>query len=130
MNHSDPILVKLVTVIVTALICGSILERLKQPAILGYILAGVVLGPQLLALVPDKGMFTLLGQLGLMFLLFFIGAEVELKKLFAGWKVSLLGCTLQILLNVLFCFVFGFFFTFLRKDVSLVSSGLFLSPKF
>jgi CPA2 family monovalent cation:H+ antiporter-2 len=108
--HSDPLLVRLVTVIVAALICGWLLNRLRQPAIIGYILAGVVLGPQLLGLIPDRQIFHFLGQIGLMFLLFYIGAEINIKRLLKGWKISVLGCILQVMLNIGFCFLIGLIF--------------------
>jgi CPA2 family monovalent cation:H+ antiporter-2 len=78
-------LVRLVSVIVAAFLCGWLMDRLRQPAIVGYILAGVVLGPHFLGLVPYGGGFDLMGQLGLMFLLFFIGSEVQLKQLLSTW---------------------------------------------
>ncbi len=102
-------LVRLVSVIVAAFLCGWLMDRLRQPAIVGYILAGVVLGPHFLGLVPYGGGFDLMGQLGLMFLLFFIGSEVQLKQLLSTWKISFVGFFLQIIINVGCCMAIGWF---------------------
>ena len=77
-GHSDPLLVRLVIVIIAALACGWVLDKMKQPAVIGYIIAGVVLGPQLLGFIQDRQIFHLLGKFGLLFLLFYIGAEVDI----------------------------------------------------
>ncbi len=60
-------------VAVVALVCGMALARLKQPAIIGYIIAGVVLGPSGLGLVADARQINVLAELGVLMLLFLIG---------------------------------------------------------
>ncbi len=79
-----------------ALMCGLALARLKQPAIVGYILAGVVLGPSGLALVEDRAQISLLAELGVLMLLFLIGMELSLRAFKTVWRIALLGTGLQI----------------------------------
>ena len=61
-----------------ALLCGIAMARLKQPAIVGYIVAGVVLGPSGFGLVTDREQINVLAELGVLMLLFLIGMEVFL----------------------------------------------------
>ena len=56
--------------IVIALGCGFALMRLRQPAIVGYILAGIILGPSGLSVVKDQGSLELLAEMGVLLLLF------------------------------------------------------------
>ncbi|MFP6740406.1 MAG: cation:proton antiporter [Alphaproteobacteria bacterium] len=79
-----------------ALMCGLALARLKQPAIVGYILAGVVLGPSGLGLVEDRAQISLLAELGVLMLLFLIGMELSLRAFKTVWRIALLGTGLQI----------------------------------
>ena len=61
-GHSD--LTGLVIVVMGALACGIFMTRFRQPAIVGYILAGVILGPSGLKLVQDRGNVEMLAELG------------------------------------------------------------------
>lgn len=62
-----------------ALILGLVLQRLRQPAIVGYIVAGVVLGPSGFDLFPNRGPIQTLAELGVLLLLFIIGMELSLR---------------------------------------------------
>ncbi len=87
-------------VAVVALVCGILMSRLRQPAIVGYILAGVLLGPSGFALVENREQVTLLAELGVLLLLFLIGMELSLRAFARVWRVALLGAGLQILISV------------------------------
>src|SRR5262245_36661298 len=65
-----------------AKVFGDIVARIGQPAVLGELLAGVVLGPSVLGLVPlSDGMF-LIAEIGVVLLLFEVGLETDIEKLF------------------------------------------------
>ena len=66
-------LTALTLVILVALSFGLLMTRLRQPAIVGYILAGVALGPTGFGLVEDTAIVRLLADLGVIMLLFVIG---------------------------------------------------------
>ena len=83
-------------VVVVALVCGIALARLRQPAIVGYIVAGVVLGPSGLGLVEDRAQIALLAELGVLMLLFLIGMELSLRAFKSVWRIALFGSALQI----------------------------------
>lgn len=105
--HAQSILLFLVLSVFVALIGGLVLEKLKQPSVIGYILAGVVLGSLFPEVLPSQEAFALAGDFGLVFLLFFVGTEARLEELVKDWKVSVLGTLIQIVLSVLVCWVAG-----------------------
>jgi len=91
-----------VAIIVTAGFLGGVVaQRLRQPLILGYITAGIILGPVTGgALLYDPHDIELLAEIGVALLLFALGIEFSLKELRPVQKVALLGTTLQILLTL------------------------------
>lgn len=89
-------LTSLALVTAAALFCGLVLIRLRQPAIVGYILAGVVLGPTGLKLVSNTQNVQSLAELGVIMLLFLVGMELSLKSFKAVWKIALSTAALQI----------------------------------
>lgn len=92
--HTD--LTGIAIVVVAALLGGLGMERLKQPAILGYMLAGVLLGPSALGLVNDPGQVNVLAELGVLMLLFVIGMELSLRMFKRIWRLTAAVAGLQI----------------------------------
>ncbi len=72
-------LTEITLVIVAALAGGLGLARLKQPPILGYILAGILLGPSGLGLIQSREQVGLLAELGVLLLLFVVGMDLSLR---------------------------------------------------
>lgn len=83
----------------TAMIFGAVFERLKQNAILGYLLAGTLLGPHALNLIPYHEAVTGIAELGVALLLFVIGLEFSRAKLRSIGAIALGGGTLQVVLS-------------------------------
>ncbi|MBT6426291.1 MAG: hypothetical protein HOK30_01405, partial [Rhodospirillaceae bacterium] len=83
-----------------ALILGLVLQRLRQPAIVGYIVAGVVLGPSGFDLFPDRGPIETLAELGVLLLLFVIGMELSLRAFRRVLRLAVLGAGAQIVLSI------------------------------
>jgi CPA2 family monovalent cation:H+ antiporter-2 len=83
-------------VALAALLCGVGMTRLKQPAILGYILAGVALGPAGMGLVSNRDAVTTLAEFGVLMLLFVIGIELDVRRFVATWKIAAFATLLQI----------------------------------
>src|SRR3954469_14063782 len=83
-NHSSAeIPLALLVIFVSAKLLGEIFERLRQPSIVREILAGVLIGPHELNWIAPGEATTLLGELGVMFLLFRVGLEVKSSELLA-----------------------------------------------
>jgi Kef-type K+ transport system membrane component KefB len=80
--------------IVFAAVAGQLARLLRQPTILGYVLGGVALGAPLgLGLVSSPESIELIAEIGLIFLLFIIGLEIQLPELARLGKSTLLvGC--------------------------------------
>jgi Na+:H+ antiporter len=64
-----------------AKLLGELCERLGQPAVLGELLAGVLLGPSVLGLVPLSAGILLIAEVGVLLLLFEVGLETDLEEL-------------------------------------------------
>lgn len=90
-------LLPLAIVVLVALSCGILLTRLKQPAVVGYILAGFVLGPSGLELVENEESIGLLAELGVLLLLYVIGMELSLRTFRRIWKIAITTVVLQTL---------------------------------
>jgi CPA2 family monovalent cation:H+ antiporter-2 len=75
---------------------GLVLHQLRQPILVGYVLAGVLLGPSVLGLAADRGAIAGLAELGVLMLLFLIGLELSLRSFKRVWHVSLITALLQI----------------------------------
>ena len=125
MDDLTGILVDLFLLFAAARLAGEIFLRLRQPAIVGEVLAGVLIGPHALGLVgvPDSELINLLGDkqaaeatldivfdviagLGVIILLFYVGLETRLDDLAQVWRrASAVG-----VLGILFPFAFGFAF--------------------
>jgi len=87
-------------VIVAATLCGMAMTRLNQPAIVGYIVAGVLLGPSGLKLVTDRVQVGALAELGVLMLLFFIGMELSLRSFRFTWRIGLFSTLIQIAVSI------------------------------
>lgn len=79
---------------------GVILRWLRQPFVVAYIVAGVLLGEYGFGLVTDDSVINSLGEFGLILLLFFIGMEISLPDLVKNWRAPLLGTAGQVLASV------------------------------
>ena len=90
----------LALVAVAATLCGMALARLKQPPIVGYILAGVILGPSGFALVEDRSLVGPLAELGVLMLLYFIGMELSLRSFRRLWRIAVGAAALQIAVSL------------------------------
>ena len=86
-------------VVLTSLGFGLLFERFRQPAVLGYIIAGVLLSS--LNLITDREMVSALAELGVIMLLYLVGLELSLRSFQKIWLVSLGVTAAQITLSIL-----------------------------
>jgi CPA2 family monovalent cation:H+ antiporter-2 len=93
----------IIIVVVAAFFCGLIMQRLHQPLILGYILAGILLGPNTIGpSIQDIHDIELLAEIGVALLLFALGLEFSLKDLKPVRRIALIGTPLQMGLTILY----------------------------
>ncbi|XP_062216926.1 K(+) efflux antiporter 5-like isoform X2 [Phragmites australis] len=93
----------LVVIIVSATGGGIIFSCMGQPVIVGYLLAGSLVGPGGLNLISEMVQVETFAQFGVVFLLFALGLEFSLTKLKVVGPVAVLGGLLQIALFMLLC---------------------------
>ncbi|XP_051143756.1 K(+) efflux antiporter 5 [Andrographis paniculata] len=93
----------LVVLIVSAAIAGIIFSCLGQPVIVGYLLAGSLIGPGGLKFINEMVQVETVAQFGVVFLLFALGLEFSLSKLKAVGPVAILGGLLQIFILIFLC---------------------------
>lgn len=84
------LLIGLIVILLAAKIGGELMERLGQTAVLGELLAGVVIGPGVLGLVRETQVLHAFAELGLIILLFEVGLESDLTKLLKAGPQALL----------------------------------------
>jgi len=107
MNH---VLLSLVGITGCALLLATLMREIQLPAAIAYIVTGILVGPTGLGMVDDRELLTHMGELGVIMLMFFIGMEVSLPRLIAGWRVAVLGTAAQIGVSVLVCVLAATFF--------------------
>ncbi|MDQ7988672.1 MAG: YbaL family putative K(+) efflux transporter [Candidatus Dactylopiibacterium sp.] len=96
MHHDLPLITTLAASFGLALILGFIAQRLRLPALLGYLLAGIALGPFTPGMVADADLAHQLAEIGVMLLMFGVGLHFSLDDLLAVKKIALPGAVLQI----------------------------------
>ena len=98
--HGVAFLQDLAVVMIVAGLVTILFHRLKQPVVLGYIVAGVIIGPHTppFPLIHDQETIQTLAELGVVFLMFSLGLEFSLRKLKKVGATALIAATLEILL--------------------------------
>jgi monovalent cation:H+ antiporter-2, CPA2 family len=116
------LIVELVTVLGAATLGGHLANRLGQPVLLGYLLAGIVIGPAGFKLIATEGDIQVLAEIGVALLLFVLGVEFSFKDLLRLKTIAFGGTTLQMLLTI---FLAGGL-TYLTGWVSSIPTAIFL----
>lgn len=114
---TDTLLLELFAIFVWAKVFGEIFEQLSLPAVLGEILAGVILGPHATGLVNPTETVASIAEVGAIFLLFTVGLETRPQDLIRVGRKS----TRVALAGVLVPFVFGFLYMKARGEVTHVA---------
>ncbi len=95
--HTDmPLITTLASALGLSLVLGFIAARLQLPALVGYLLAGVLLGPHTPGYVADVGLAAQLAEIGVMLLMFGVGLHFSLTDLLAVRRVAVPGAVVQI----------------------------------
>lgn len=116
----------------SAKILGELFIRLRMPAIVGELLAGVLLGNYVLGLISTENHVLMsFAEIGVIFLLFHVGLEIRVKDLFAVGRtavfVGLLGVLVPLIMGFLTVFVLGFAFVeslFIATAILATSVGI------
>ncbi len=103
-EHAE-IILALFVMIAAAKIMAELFERLKQPAVVGEILAGVIIGPSVLGWVQPSELIGIIAEIGVIFLLFMVGLETKPQSVYRVGKRALMVGTLGVILP----FIAGYF---------------------
>ena len=107
-------------ILVAGLVGGLVAHRLGQPVLLGYIAAGVLVGPNSIGpKVIEIHDIELLAEIGVALLLFALGLEVSFRDLKPVRGIAVLGGTIQILLTIAFGYTLGRGFLGLEHQASI-----------
>jgi len=96
MPHDDSLIITLVAAFVLAFVLGMVAQRFKLSPLVGYLLAGVVVGPFTPGVVADGGLASQLAEIGVILLMFGVGLHFSPSDLFKVRKVALPGALVQI----------------------------------
>ncbi len=105
------ILLDLFIMLAAAKLMAEVFERLKQPAVVGEILAGVMIGPGLLGWVEPSDIISVLAEFGIIFLLFNVGLETKPQSIFQvgrrAAKVAVAGVILPFVAGYSIAYAWG-----------------------
>ncbi|HET9228821.1 MAG TPA: YbaL family putative K(+) efflux transporter [Thermoanaerobaculia bacterium] len=96
MHHDFPLITTIATALGLALVLGFLAARLKLPALVGYLLAGIIIGPATPGIVADLGLAQQLAEIGVMLLMFGVGLHFSFEDLLAVRKIAIPGALAQI----------------------------------
>ena len=95
MPHAVPLITTLAAAFALALLLGFVAARLELPALVGYLLAGIVIGPATPGFVADAAIAGQLAEIGVMLLMFGVGLHFSLPELLAVRRIALPGAVVQ-----------------------------------
>jgi len=96
MPHHTPLIGTIVAGLVIAFAMGALAHKLRMPPIVGYLLAGVIVGPFTPGIVADSGLAQELAEIGVILLMFGVGLHFSLKDLLSVRKIAVPGAIAQI----------------------------------
>jgi CPA2 family monovalent cation:H+ antiporter-2 len=96
MDHSVPLITTIAAAFALALALGFVAAKLRLPALVGYLLAGIMIGPATPGFVADMQIAGELAEIGVMLLMFGVGLHFSTADLMAVRKIAVPGAVLQI----------------------------------
>ena len=96
MPHSVTLITTIAAALGLALILGFVAARLKLPPLVGYLIAGIIIGPATPGFVADVELSHQLAEIGVMLLMFGVGLHFSLDELLAVRRIALPGAIVQI----------------------------------
>ena len=96
MFHETPLIATIVAGIVLAFVLGTVAQRFRISPLVGYLLAGVAVGPFTPGFVADAGLAAELAEIGVILLMFGVGLHFSLKELLAVRTIAIPGALAQI----------------------------------
>ena len=129
MNGLHPLIIDLMLITIYAAVTTLVFKKLKQPTVLGYVLAGIFAGPyfDLVPTVTDKTNLDLWADIGVIFLLFSLGLEFSFKKMMAVGKSATITAIFNIFLMLFVGYYVGMFLSWSTTDSFFLGSMISMS---
>jgi CPA2 family monovalent cation:H+ antiporter-2 len=101
MPHHTPLIATIVCGLVLAFIFGTLAHRLRMPPLIGYLVAGIAIGPFTPGFVGDADLAQELAEIGVILLMFGVGLHFSLKDLLSVKNIAIPGAVVQIAIATL-----------------------------
>src|SRR5215207_8929736 len=98
MHHDLALFATITMAVLTAFVGGYVARKLGLPTLVGYLLAGMAIGPFTPGFVGDTSDISQLAEMGVIFMMFGVGLHFSLKDLWAVRRIAIPGALLQMLL--------------------------------
>ncbi|MCP1509699.1 CPA2 family monovalent cation:H+ antiporter-2 [Pseudomonas marginalis] len=127
--HAISFIQDLAVIMLVAGVVTILFHRLKQPVVLGYIVAGFIIGPHTppFGLIHDEDTIKTLAELGVIFLMFCLGLEFSLRKLFKVGATAFIAAFLEIVLMIWIGYEIGRWFDWNTMDALFLGAILAIS---
>ncbi|BAP42524.1 cation:proton antiporter [Pseudomonas sp. 21LCFQ02] len=127
--HAVDFIQDLAVIMLVAGVVTIVFHRLKQPVVLGYIVAGFLIGPHTppVGLIHDEHTIKILAELGVIFLMFCLGLEFSLRKLFKVGATAFIAAFLEIFLMIWLGYEIGQYFGWGTMDSLFLGAILAIS---
>ena len=99
--HDYTIIKDIVLILLVSIPVIIIFNRMQLPSIVGFLIAGIILGPSVLKIISNPDQIEIMAEIGVILLLFSVGLELSLKELVSIRKILLLGGGLQVIITIL-----------------------------
>ncbi|MDR5855122.1 cation:proton antiporter [Caballeronia sp. LZ062] len=129
MHHAIGFIQDLAVIMAIAGVVTVLFHRMRQPVVLGYIVAGVIIGPYTppFQLINDEATIQTLGELGVVFLMFSLGLEFSLRKLFRVGATAFVAALSEIVLMMWIGYEIGRWFGWSAMDSLFLGAMLAIS---
>lgn len=99
--HDYSIIKDIVLILLISIPIIAIFNRIQLPSIVGFLIAGIILGPSALKIISNPDQIEFMAEIGVILLLFSVGLELSLKELVNIKKILLVGGGLQVAITIL-----------------------------
>ena len=118
---------QIASVVLCAMGSGLVLSSFGHSLVLGYIIAGIVLGPSCLKFITDREIVGVFSEMGILFLLFAIGLGLSFEKVKSMWKTSFSATVISTLFIYAVMSIVGYFLKIPQTGIILISFCVTLS---
>jgi Kef-type K+ transport system membrane component KefB len=121
--ETSTVILQVAVILIAARVMGELAVYLRIPAVIGEILAGIILGPTLLGFAEAEGLIQILAEIGVILLLFQVGLETDIGELAKAGSKSVIVAATGFILPFGSCFVLSYYVFSLDFLVSCLIAG-------